>query len=72
MVRRSVAGMHKLGRSIVSVLAHRFAVGPFWNWRTSPSVTRCAFFVASGRVGLDYLRSTACSGFGSTDYGHAV
>jgi hypothetical protein len=35
------------------------AVGPFWNWRTSPSVTSCTFFVASGRVGLDCLRSTA-------------
>jgi hypothetical protein len=30
-----------------------FAVGPFCNWRTSPSVTSCTFFVDSGRVGID-------------------
>jgi hypothetical protein len=38
------------------VLLSRFlladsAVGPFWNWRTSPSVTNCTFFVASDEVG---------------------
>jgi hypothetical protein len=38
------------------------AVGPFCNWRTSPSVTSCTFLVASGRVGPGCLRSTACSG----------
>jgi hypothetical protein len=27
------------------------AVGPFCNWRTSPSVTSCTFLVANGRVG---------------------
>jgi hypothetical protein len=48
------------------------AVGPFWNSRTSPSVTSCTFFVVSGRGGHVCLRSTACSGSGSTDYGHAV
>jgi hypothetical protein len=32
------------------------AVGPFWNWRTSPSVTSCMFFVANGGVGPGCLR----------------
>jgi len=27
------------------------AVGRFWNWITSPSVTNCTFFVASDEVG---------------------
>jgi hypothetical protein len=51
MGRRSVAGMLKLMRSIVSVVDS--VIGWFWNWRTSPSVTSCTFFVASGRVGSD-------------------
>jgi|GEM_PF-921418 hypothetical protein len=48
------------------------AVGRLWNQRTSPSVTSCTFFAASGQVGPSYSRSTACSGSCSTDCGHAV
>ena len=48
------------------------AVARFWNWRTSPCVISCTFFVASGRVGPGCSRSTACSGSGSTGYGRAV
>jgi hypothetical protein len=47
-------------------------VGPFCNWKTSLYVTSFAFFAANGRVGLGCLRSTACSGSGSTGYGRAV
>jgi hypothetical protein len=62
--------MLKFVRSIVSVLPADSAVGPFCNWRTLPSVTSCTFFVA--RVGPDCLRSTACSGSGSTAYGRVA
>jgi len=48
------------------------AVGPFWNWRTSPSVTSCMFIAASDRVGPGCLRSTGCSGSGFTDCGRAA
>jgi hypothetical protein len=48
------------------------ALGPFWNWRTSSSVTSYMFFVANGRVGLDCLLSIACCGSGFIDYGRAV
>ena len=43
------------------------AVARFWNWRTSPCVISCTFFVASGRVGLGCLPSTACSGLALPD-----
>jgi len=51
MVGRSIAGMHKHGRSIVSVLARRFRSRAVLDWRTSPSVTNCTFFVAGDEVG---------------------
>ena len=51
MVGHSIAGMHKHGRSIVSVLARRFRSRAVLDWRTSPSVTNCTFFVAGDEVG---------------------
>jgi hypothetical protein len=39
--------------SVVPAIPANSEVGPFWNWRTSPFVTGCMFFVASGRVGPD-------------------
>jgi hypothetical protein len=43
MGRRSVAGMPKLVHPSSRFLLADSAVGPFWNWRTSPSVTSCTF-----------------------------
>jgi hypothetical protein len=48
------------------------AVGPFLNWKTSLSVISCMFFAGNGWVGLGCLRSTVCSGSGSTDCVRAV
>jgi len=64
--------MLTLVRSIVSVLARRFGSRAALELEVLALRIGCTFFVASDRVGPDCSRSTACSGFGSTDYGRAV
>ena len=69
MGRRSVAGMYKPERSIVSILALRFrsrAVVELENLALRHQLH------ASGRVGPGCSRSTVCSGSCSTNCGHAV
>jgi hypothetical protein len=56
--------MHKLVRSIVSVVACRLRSRAVLELENSPYVINCTFFSGSGRVGPGCSRSTAGSGSG--------
>ena len=71
--RRTVAGMDKTVRSIISVVAHRLRS------RSAVELENLAlglisgrFFAASARVDPACSRSIGCFGFGSTEYGCAI
>ena len=72
MGRRSVAGIHKGVRSIVSVVARRLRSRVVVELENLASAISCMYFAGSGQVDPACLPSIGCSGFGSTEYGRGV
>jgi hypothetical protein len=72
MGRRSVpacpsSSIHRLGSCLPIPQSGRSGTG-----EPRPPSPAARFLVAGDQVGIDCLRSTVCSGSGSTDYGRAV
>jgi hypothetical protein len=72
MGSRSVAGMLTLLRFIVSVLVRRFRIGAVLELENLALRHQLHVVRRQRRVDPGCSRSTACSGSGSTDCGHAV